>query len=159
YLRNEQIKARACKLIALDNVTSPFKDLVRYPGVRRVPTQIIAYNSIFQVVSSFAESGLAELDDNSDVLATTVEKFFTIVKDTWPEAWNKKPSVSRLMHGAGLRSTATLGEELLRSAYRRFGSMSEEAWKDVRGSVERLRSTVLWENTSALAGNAQQKKN
>jgi DGQHR domain-containing protein len=157
YLRTEQIKARACKLLAIDHDSSPFKGLVRYPGVPRVPTQIIAYNSIFQVVSKFAESGLPEIEENSELLSNMVEKYFEIVKATWPEAWGNKPSESRLMHGAGLRSMAALGEELLRSAYRLFSAMSDEAWKDIGGSVQRLRPTVLWDS-SALDGNASQRK-
>ena len=36
--------------------------------------------------------------------------------------------------------------------------MSDEAWKDINGSVQRLRPTVLWDS-SALEGNASQKKN
>src|SRR5262249_20621256 len=71
--------------------------------------------------------------------------------------WGNKPSESRLMHGAGLRSMAALGEELLRSAYRKFSAMSDEAWNEVRHSVQRLRTTVLWDS-SATSGNASQKK-
>ena len=158
YLRAEQIKARACKLLAIDHDSSPFKGLVRYPGVTRVPGQVIAYNSIFQIISKFAESGLPEIEENSELLATAVEKYFGIVKETWPEAWASRPSEFRLMHGAGLRSMAALGEELLRSAHRNFSSMSDEAWNDIRGSVQRLRPTILWDS-SALEGNASQRKN
>jgi hypothetical protein len=110
------------------------------------------------VVSKFAESGLPGIEEDSELLATNVEKYFGLVKDTWPEAWGKRPSDSRLMHGAGLRSMASLGEELLRSAYRKFSSINTEAWNDVRGSLLRLRPMILWE-ASALEGNASQKKN
>ena len=159
YLRGEQVKARACKILALDHASSPFKDLVRYPGVPRTPKQVLVYNSLFQVVSKIADNSGLPIETDAEELAEVVEKCFTIIKDTWPEAWGEKPGdTSRLMHGAGLRSLAGLCADLLLAVYRQYSSMSDKAWEDLESSLRRLRTTILW-NDSALTGNKEQAKN
>ena len=159
YLREEQARARACKLLALERQSSPFKNIVRYPGVARSVSQVVAYNSIFQIVTKFAESSL-EIEKNSELLAETVEKCFIIVSEVWPEAWGKRPTHdSRLMHGASLRSLAALCTELLAGQLRQNEfDLSKPVWDELRASLERLRTNVLWDS-SALSGNKTQAKN
>lgn len=158
YLRAEQDKARACRILAIEDANSPFKGIVRYPGTTPTRSQIVAYNSLFQVVTTFADSALP-IEQDAKLLSATVTRSFKIVSEVWPEAWNKKPTESKLMHGAGLRAMAALCADIIVSGYRQHQSLeATEIWTQLRESLKRLRTVVLWES-SALSGNKSQAKN
>jgi hypothetical protein len=138
---------------------SPFLNLVRYPGIPLSRTQFLAYNSIFQVVNSFADSALP-IQEDADLIAKTVAKAFTAVKNVWPEAWGKRPAESKLMHGAGLRAMAALLAEILVGLLRQYDGLDKaEVWTTLTSSLQRLRTVVLWDDTAVTEGNRNQQRN
>lgn len=151
YLRTERSKAIAAKILAIDDETSPFYNLVQYPGVKSGKTRPpIVYNSLFQVLSAFADSGLP-LDSDPKLLALVVCRSFSLVKETWPEAWALKPTESKLMHGVGLRAMASLLVNKIETRYAEFQTFSSELlWRTLAESLQRLKHRVVW--TDAAAG-------
>ncbi|MDY7231538.1 DGQHR domain-containing protein [Hyalangium rubrum] len=144
YLQKERARALAAKALALDDPSSPFKGLIQYPGVKNDKRPPIAYNSLFQVVSTFANSSV-DFGENPERLASVVKRSYELVKKVWPVAWGQKPKDSRLMHGAGLRAMAFLLANKLEQLFSNHGDLdSPELWSDLEASLTRLRTRVVW---------------
>jgi DGQHR domain-containing protein len=152
YLREEQMKAQAVKALTL-GASSPFKDLINYPGASVSPRPPIAYNSLFQVVTVFHNSAVAFKD--AAQLSEVVGRGFSIVKEIWPTAWGKRPEKSRLMHGAGLRSVASLLASKLETLMMSEPSadvLSKTVWNRIELSMAHLKDVVAWTEEDATAG-------
>jgi DGQHR domain-containing protein len=159
YLRQEQARAIAAKHLALHDQTSPFYHLVQYPGVETKKLKpIIAYNSLFLVVSAFADSGL-KFESPID-LAFVVGNAFNIVKKAWPTAWARKSTESKLIHGAGLRAIASLLANKVESAYQACNGniRSTDLWDSVDASMQRLKPHVVWTDEEAAEASNVVKK-
>jgi len=157
YLASERPKALAAKILALDDTDSPFYGLVQYPGAKNAKRPPIAYNSLFQVVSIFAESGLPLGDQSEKTIARLVARGFALVKKTWESAWGLKPSESRLMHGVGLRSLATLLVNRIEALYTAYGGDvdNDALWAEIEASLRRLQPHLIWrvaDTANALKG-------
>ena len=155
YLKDEQLVAQAVRDLALHNESSPFKDQVAYPGVKKKGNKPpVAFNSLVQVVTTFNQSGVPVNDAKQ--LASVVGRAFSIVKNTWPSAWGLRPEKSRLMHGLGLRALAALLAQKLeqRCSAEDFDGdfLSDDTWKPIETSIERLKDHFVW--TDADAANA-----
>lgn len=159
YLKAERARAVAAQLLSLSDPSSPFHALVRYPGGRKQkPRPPIAYNSLFRVVSTFADSALP-LQEDAQALAQVVGRSFNLVKEQWPTAWGKKPTVSRLMHGVGLRATASLLASKLETQYQLHGSLDgTEVWDAISASLERLKPRLVWTDEEAAQASTAVRK-
>ncbi len=159
YLRSEQARAQAVKMLGLEDKDSPFYGLVQHPGTQRTPRPPIAYNSMFHVVTAFAKSALP-IDEDAAVLAATVKKAFQIVKDAWPLAWGKKPSESRLMHGAGLRAIGQLlATKLTMFCFEGSDLDDAKVWDALKESIARLQPLIIWSSAEIGPANATAQRN
>ncbi|MBP2305993.1 DGQHR domain-containing protein [Azospirillum melinis] len=159
YLRKERTKAIAVKHLSIDDNDSPFFGLAQHPGVKSDKRPPIAFNSLFQVVSIFAESALP-VDEDATKLAEVISKSFQIVRSVWKESWGLRPNQSRLMHGAGLRSVSSLLVNHLEANYKiyEYDLTKQAVWDDLRASLNRLATRIQWTPEQALNGTAVQKK-
>jgi DGQHR domain-containing protein len=157
YLKDEQTIAAACRILALADESSPFHDIVKYPGIKGKPTHVVAYNTLFHVVDVFDRQAIAE---GPESLAELVKRAFTPVAATWREAWGVKvTNEARLMHGASLRALATL---LISKLLEKRGDQelfSENVWEEVDASVQRLAPRLAWTTADAFAGTVTAKDN
>jgi DGQHR domain-containing protein len=150
YLLDERTKALAARTLALTDKTSPFKGRVQYPGSTQKTDKPIAYNSLFQVVATFADSALP-LDKDPAALSATVSRSFNLVREMWPTAWDKKPLDSRLVHGVGLRAIGDLLVGKLEALYASHGSLTEDAlWQQLRTSLGRLQPRLVWTDAEVV---------
>lgn len=145
YLAKEKPKALAAKKLALEDNASPFYQLVQYPGARMARRPPVAYNSLFQIISLFAESAVIEVSD-AETLASIVSRAFNLVKTTWESVWGLKPQESKLMHGAGLRGMAGWLVWKIEQHYADAGGdlNSIELWGHVEDSLKRLKPNLVW---------------
>jgi DGQHR domain-containing protein len=151
YLKDEQTIAATCRLLALVDTESPFHDIVKYPGVRAKPSHVVAYNTLFHVLTVFDNASFVTGDP--DGLAELVKRAFKPVAQIWPEAWGVKvTNDARLMHGASLRALARL--LVMKIAEYRSGHdlLSDSLWSEVQKSVERLAPRIAWTTADALEG-------
>lgn len=151
YLSNEKPRAVAAKRLAIEDSHSPFFQIVQYPGVKFAKRPFVAYNSLFQVITQFAESSLPKANDEI-LIHKLVSRTFTMVKKMWSSAWNVKPTESRLMHGVGLRAMSIFFVSKLEGLVQRYGDLdSEELWDDLDQSMRRLQPQIVWrfEDTGA----------
>lgn len=159
YVKEEKKVAQAVKLLAIDLADSPFKGMVKHPGMdgRGLP---IVYNTLFSVVSSFNQSGI-DFGDDGKKLAQCVSQAYRVVAEVWPEAWGKNPKESKLSHGAGLRAIGRVLVDLLRvqTSIHNSDLSDPKIWTAIESSLKRLRQKVLWTLQSAAEGNNTQLRN
>jgi DGQHR domain-containing protein len=152
YLKDEQTIAGACRILALGDPSSPFNDIVKYPGVKAKPTHVVAYNTLFHVVTAFDNASLVSGND-PDQLAELVRRAYTTVRETWPGAWGLRVTAeTRLMHGASLRALASV--LILKAQEKRAGRelLSDEVWEEVRETISGLVPRVAWTTEDAHSG-------
>lgn len=85
---------------------SPLKGMIQTPTN---PGGVIKDNSMMRMLEqSIAEGALYHLRDKNagnaqgDAMLTVLKSFWAAVAEVFPDAWNKSPRRSRLMHGAGI---------------------------------------------------------
>src|SRR5262249_5955113 len=84
---------------------------------------------------------------------------FSIVRDTWPNAWGKKPGESRLMHGAGLRSMASLMFDILDRLELAGKDLTQaEPWNQVASEIALLKPRIAWTQADADQGTQSAQK-
>lgn len=75
----------------------------------------------------------------ADKIFETVVRYWTAVKDTFPQAWGKDPTQSRLMHSAGIRSMSALMDTLMLRT-----ETLPEAWTEIQTALQRLAPHCAW---------------
>jgi len=157
YQAYEQQVAKAVSTLVLRDEESPFYKIVRHPGVRyeRGNTPHIPHNSLFSLVKEMLAAGLGQFCETEEEICTLIKRSFLKVKEKWPDEWNRKPSETKLMHGAGLRGIAFLIEQKLSqilTANEDIVNVSDERlWVGVSEMLDTLKERVIW-STSAMAG-------
>jgi hypothetical protein len=63
----------------------------------------------------FPYRNIATGETDFDAIWATLLAYWTAVKKTFPDAWGKPPSKSRLMHGAGIRAMGKLMDRVMSS--------------------------------------------
>jgi DGQHR domain-containing protein len=157
----EQVPIAVTRALAIGDKASPFYMIVSYQGVPRASGMVIAQNGLFTVVKHFAEDiHGADLAKNKKLLARVISKAFSCVKETWPEAWGKRPADSKLMHSAGLTAISRVLTRKLEALFTTYGEWDNpQIWRDLRSSLERLSRFVVWTEDSAAAGTANARGN
>jgi DGQHR domain-containing protein len=89
-------------------------------------------------LSQFKRDG-AEDGNNPEAMYRTLIQYWTAVRDSFPEAWGRAPTESRLMHSAGIRAMAALMDQVM---LRADSSATPEA--EVRASLARLAPHCAW---------------
>ena len=91
-------------------------------------------------LSQYRRSAAGDLvGSDPDAMYRTIVLYWSAVRDTFPDAWGKPPSESRLMHSAGIRAMAVLMDQIM---LRADSSPSPEA--DIRSSLARIAPHCSW---------------
>jgi DGQHR domain-containing protein len=102
---------------------SPFQGLIKRastsPGDRR--TAVVTDTSLVDALQEslkpagclFQYRNLSSGENDSTRIWQTVVTYWTAVRDTFPEAWGKSPTKSRLMHSAGIRAMGRLMDRVM----------------------------------------------
>jgi DGQHR domain-containing protein len=83
--------------------------------------------------------GLGTEPSDIDGMYRVLIMYWRAVKDTFPDAWGKPPTKSRLMHSAGLRSMGTLMDQIMMRA---DGMSDPDA--EIRAALKRLKPHCRW---------------
>ncbi len=156
YQVYEQQVAKAVSTLVLRDEESPFFNIVRHPGVRyeRGNTPHIPHNSLFSLVKEMLAAGLGQFCETEKDICTLIKQSFQKVKDRWPDEWNRRPSETKLMHGAGLRGIAFLIEQKLSQILTANQDIEDIAdprlWDGVVQMLDTLKERVIW-STAAMA--------
>lgn len=76
---------------------------------------------------------------DADKIFETIVRYWTTVRATFPQAWAKDPTQSRLMHSAGIQSMSALMDTLMLRT-----EMLPDPWSEIRVSLERLAPFCAW---------------
>lgn len=105
-LRVRQLPATLLERLNFDRL-SPLNRMIQTPTN---PSGVIKDNSVLRMLETSLSDGALYRFRNDEALPTTghmctvLFNFWTAVKTVFPDAWNKPPRKSRLMHGAGIIS-------------------------------------------------------
>lgn len=156
YLRADRVPAQVCHKLALTDQESPFRGLVKYPGAPRDKSQVVAYNTLFLIAHQFTRANLLDSDrlQDADLVEAVLRMVFSAIKDTWPRAWGKRPTESRLMHGAGLRAMAAVIFNRILFPIETSGIdlTSQAADQATRNQLRLLSERVVWTKEEADGG-------
>ena len=124
-LAARQIPSRLCDLLNQDK-RSPFRGLIRRPstpaGERR--KAVITDTSVIKMIGTsinspsgclFPYRNVATGETDFDSIWAILIAYWGAVKDTFPDAWGKPPSRSRLMHGVGIQAMGRLMDRVMGS--------------------------------------------
>jgi len=151
-----RIPAEVCELLNTRE-DSPFFGLIRRNSL---PTEarrkaVVADASVIMMVQEslsspsgclFPYRNLATGETDFDGLWTVLTCYWSAVKATFPEAWGRPPSLSRLMGGTGIRAVGRLMDRVMASVNPRQAG----AVPAVRRQLEPVRAVCHW--TSGVWG-------
>lgn len=122
-LATRKLPAALCEQLNLDP-TSPFRGLIRRnsasPGERK--KAVITDTSIIKMLEEslnspsgclFPYRNIATGETDMDGLWSVIVVYWRAVQLTFPNAWGKHPTQSRLMHGAGIRAMGRLMDRIM----------------------------------------------
>jgi DGQHR domain-containing protein len=104
--------------------SSPFKGLIRRPSssARERKRAVIADTSVVKMIEESLKSSsgclfpyrnLSTGQADMEGIWSLLIAYWTAVRDTFPDAWDRKPTESRLMHGVGIRAMGRLMDKVM----------------------------------------------
>jgi DGQHR domain-containing protein len=147
------------------NPASPFQGLIRRASSDRGGKEqgIVAGTSIVKMVEEsltstsgclFPYRNIATNETDGDGVCALLVAYWTAVKRVFPKAWGKPAHVSRLMHGAGIRSMGRLMDRIMAGINGRDARASELAEQELRRVAPVCRWTEgVWEELNGLPWN------
>ncbi|MVA27669.1 DGQHR domain-containing protein DpdB (plasmid) [Agrobacterium vitis] len=145
-LAENKLPSELCNLLNTHK-DSPFYRLIKRKSDKKSSNAVIVDSALIAAVKAnlklhtSALSQYVNTDGTSDAdeMFNMLVKYWTAVKDTFPEAWGKAPEKSRLMHMAGIRAMGALMDPVM---LRAESSMDVE--QDIRQSLGRLKPYCCW---------------
>lgn len=122
-LAARKIPAALCEWLNTD-LKSPFHGLIKQASMTEQQNQeaVISYTIIVKMIqeSLISPSGAlfpfrnAATEETDFVgIGNVLVAYWQAVKETFPQAWGKPPTISRLMHGAGIRAMGRLMDRIM----------------------------------------------
>lgn len=141
-----QLPSALCEALNTDP-SSPFHGLIRRESDDRSKAGIVTDNALIETMKASLKSPMGALGqyrrngdgNDTEAMFETLLIFWSAVRDTFPEAWGKPPTESRLMHSAGIRAMGSLMDPIILRA----DSSSDRA-ATVRTVLKRLAPHCRW---------------
>jgi DGQHR domain-containing protein len=145
-----KMPAAICDLLNREDA-SPFKGLIRRPSTPEAEKRkaVVADTVIVKMIEEslthtsgclFPYRNVATGECDHLGIWSVLVTFWSAVRDTFPEAWGKPPTTSRLMHGVGIRSMGKLMDRIMGSIEPR----DREAGKSVRRELATIAPLCRW---------------
>jgi DGQHR domain-containing protein len=124
-LQAKKIPSALCDLLNSE-AHSPFYKLIARASTahENKRSAVVADTSIIKMLQEslanpsgcfFAYRNIATGETDFDAIWAALLAYWTAVKKTFPDAWGKPPTKSRLMHGAGIRAMGKLMDRIMGS--------------------------------------------
>lgn len=122
---------------------SPFRGLISTPTE---PSGYIKDNSVLKMIeNSLYDGALYQYRDpldgtgDEEAMALHLKIFWTVVRQTWPGAWQLPPRKSRLTHGVGIQSLGFVMDALTEGT-----SAADLPGLDIESRLDRLAEKCAW---------------
>ena len=136
-----KIPSALCDLLNTSD-ESPFRGLIRRPsaGMAKGKHAVITDTSVIQALQEsltspsgclFPYRNLSSGETDFTGIWSALVLYWSAVKDTFPQAWGKPPTQSRLMHGAGIRAMGRLMDRIMASIDARQSGACEQVTADL----------------------------
>ena len=148
-LAPRRIPSELCNFLNQDS-GSPFFKLIRQVSNEENDTAVVVSTAIINVISKSLNSPLGALapyktskDGGADVqqMYRNLCLFWVEVKAAFPDAWGLPPTMSRLMHSAGIEAMGAYMDKVLA---RTVGSSNPS--EEIRKALEAIRPFCQWTN-------------
>jgi len=143
-LRVRQLPATLLEKLNFDS-RSPLKRMIQTPTN---PSGVIKDNSVLRMLETSLSDGALYRFRNDEALPATgymltvLFNFWAAVRDVFPDAWDKSPRKSRLMHGAGIISMGYLMDAIAHARDRGDGIVDvDEFTADLKSIADDCRWT------------------
>jgi DGQHR domain-containing protein len=144
-LAARRLPTELCTLLNRDP-KSPFHKLVRRESDQGSETAVVTDSALIEAIRRNLKPPMGALsqfrgsqDSDPDAMYRVLILYWSAVKETFPEAWGRAPTKSRLMHSAGIRVMGALMDQVL---LRADSSGAPEA--EIRNSLSRLAPYCSW---------------
>ncbi|MCF1475065.1 MULTISPECIES: DGQHR domain-containing protein DpdB [Rhizobium/Agrobacterium group] len=145
-LAANKLPSELCNLLNSQKA-SPFFQLIKRRSDQRAKSAVVSDSALIAAIKinlkapSSALSQYLGVDGacDADEMFHVLVKYWSAVRDTFPDAWGLAPEKSRLMHMAGIRAMGALMDPIMVRA----DSVSDGE-EDIRRSLARLRDHCCW---------------
>jgi len=148
-LNNRKLPSELCGLLNRDT-QSPFYKIIKRPSDKKGTESkgIISDMAVIAMIKNSLNNPLGALAPfkggasemmNIEAMYKILTTFWSAVKDVFPEAWEKDPRQSRLMHSAGIEAMGVLMDRI----YAKLTGVAED-YKSVRAELERVAPFCRW---------------
>ncbi|WP_112978557.1 DGQHR domain-containing protein DpdB [Agrobacterium sp. fls2-241-TYG-188a] len=126
---------------------SPFYKLIKRASDTGDESSVVSDTALIAAIKQNLRPPLGALSQykhlpetaNPDAMYETLTLYWSAVRDTFPHAWGKSPSESRLMHSAGIKAMGSLMDQVMLRA-----DSSEDPDAEVREALQRLEPYCAW---------------
>ncbi|UEM07114.1 DGQHR domain-containing protein (plasmid) [Skermanella rosea] len=144
-LAARKLPSELCNLLNRDP-KSPFYHLIRRESETNEVETVITDTALLEAIKGNLRAPTGALsiyrgaqDSDADAMYRALVLFWSAVRQTFPEAWGKPPTESRLMHSAGIRAMGALMDPIMVRA-----DSSPDGEREVRDSLARLAPHCCW---------------
>jgi DGQHR domain-containing protein len=148
-LAARQLPSALCDALASDP-KSPFQGLVRRESNPPDSPGVVIDTALIEAIRASLKSPMGALaqyktadEADADPMYRTLVLYWTAVRDTFPNAWGKPATQSRLMHSAGIRAMGALMDPIMLRA-----DTSTSPQTIVREALQRLAPHCAWTSGS-----------
>jgi DGQHR domain-containing protein len=149
-LARNRAPSALCNILNKDP-DSPFKGLIIRETTDRNQDRsaVVKDTSLIQVIRTSLNSphgclyqyrNVATGEVDFDAVRPALNLYWSAVKDTFPHAWGKPSSESRLMHGVGIKAMGIVMDRIMCT----FALRASDAGEKVRATLERLKPYCAW---------------
>jgi DGQHR domain-containing protein len=149
-LSTKRLPSALCDLLNRD-AASPFHGLIRRASTpaaerrRAVVTDASVIALLEESLTSpsgclFPYHNMSTAETDLDGIWCILSAYWSAVRDTFPAAWGKPPTQSRLMHGTGLRSMGRLMDRVMSGYHPRENDLRER----VAGEIRKVAHVCRW---------------
>lgn len=144
-LATRKLPSQLCDLLNRDP-RSPFYSMIRRESDPTNKKAIIIDSALIEAIKRNLKPPMGALSQfkgvqgtNPDEMYNTLVVYWSAVRDTFPYAWGKPPTESRLMHSAGIRSMGALMDQIMLRADSTTGPETE-----IKESLSRIAPYCSW---------------
>jgi DGQHR domain-containing protein len=144
-LASRKLPSELCNLLNKDP-KSPFHHLIRRESNAHDEHGIVIDSALMESIKRNLRPPMGALSQykgplysDADAMYQTLVMYWSIVRDTFPEAWGKPPTESRLMHSAGIKVMGALMDQIMLRA-----DSTSHPETEIRTSLARIAPYCRW---------------